>query len=159
MKEEGYFEKGKIVVGGKAIISNFIIGALGNPASSTGSQVSLLNNQDIEINGGEITTLSLTGGVSGSNIGGFTVEDGKLIPTPGLEENVKVDITGGYIDTIYGANTGSLNGDITFNITGGVFNNIYCGGKSYVAEVTGDVNFNMNNALVNGNIFGGGYDG
>lgn len=153
-----YQDRGEIIVGGKAHLGYIILGISANP-SSKGAHLSILNMHSITVNGGVVEQINATGRILGSNVGSFKLVDGQLVADTTKTEDIHIDINGGYVKTIYGAYSGSLNGDINLDINGGIFDSIYCGGKSYTAEVIGNVNLNIDNAKVNHNIFGGGLGG
>lgn len=140
--------KGKyIYIGGTAVISYVTTGGASNDSNIEGK---LTNPIKIVITGGKITNgIYGTGYVQGGSVSG----------------DVYILASGGNVANIYGGGNGSVyannneNGNVNIKITGGTFGNIYGGGQYYTSKIYGSININIENATVNGNVYGGGKGG
>ena len=119
-------------------------------ANSTTSEYIYTNPPKIIVTGGSFST-----GIYGTS----------YVAGGSVKGDVYIYISGGYIANIYGGGNGSVyangseNGNVNILIYGGTIGTIYGGGQYYTSTISGDVNINIENATITGNIYGGGKGG
>lgn len=102
-------------------------------------------------------TLIITGGQVTTGVYGTGYAEGGSV-----KGNVNIFISGGKIANIYGAGYGSTysngteNGDVNIIVYSADIGTIYGGGQFYTSKVSGNVNINVYNSTITGNVFGGG---